>query len=118
MIPTILLVSFIVFLFIRLIPGDIVDLLVQEVGVVSDVTRETIEHSLGIDVPIHIQFFRWLGDLVFHGSLGTSIWSGMPVIDEVVGRWPVTLELGLFSIVIASSSPSPSASSPQSGRTR
>lgn len=98
-IPTIFVVSFIVFLMIRLIPGDVVDLLVQESGVISDMTRETIEHALGIDAPIHIQYVRWLGDLFFHGSLGISIWTDRPVLDEVIGRWPVTLELGLWSII-------------------
>jgi len=60
----------------------------------------SIKHELGLDVPIYIQYWRWLGNLVLHGNLGNSLWTGTPVINEIKQRWPVTFELGILAFLV------------------
>ena len=111
-VPTFLVVTAIVFLAIRFIPGSTVDLMVaemSEVGTSDNIDREAIESALGLDMPIHIQYGRWLGILpqeegsfsgLLQGDLGDSLWSGSTVISEIIPRIPVSLELGLFGLLI------------------
>ena len=102
-IPTLLIVSIIVFMTVRLLPGDIVDSITR--GAVMSgggpVDREAIERALGLDVPLHVQYARWLGDIVLRGSLGDSLRSGEPVTAKIVGRLGVTFELGLLSMLLS-----------------
>ena len=102
-IPTLFIVSTIVFLTIRLIPGDVVDMIVFQSQRRSGglVDREAIERQLGLDVPLHVQYGRWIGDIVRHGSLGISLRSGQPVTPQILRTIPVTFELGLLAIVIS-----------------
>lgn len=100
-IPTLLIISLLVFLMLGLIPGNIVDAIMAK-AVISGgmVNREAIERSLGLDVPIYVQYFRWLGDIVFHGSLGVSLQNtSNEVTTRIFSRLAVTFELGLISIV-------------------
>ena len=103
---TLFLVSVIVFLMIRLIPGDIVDSLIAEMmrggqilGEPPD--RERLERAFGIDVPMHVQYGRWLRDLLLQGSLGNSLLNGAPVLELIASRIGVTFELGLLAILIS-----------------
>jgi len=100
-IPTIFLASLIVFFIIRLIPGDVIDLMLAEVVGAADLTRADIESALGMDVPVHIQYMRWIGSIILHGDLGTSLWKATPVTEELLARIPVTLELGFLALVTA-----------------
>ena len=112
-IPTLFLVSLIIFVMIRLLPGDAVDALVAEMaefGGSKQVNRAAVERSLGLDVPIYIQYGRWVGilpgadgsfDGIFQGNLGRSFWQKRTVIQDIALRWPVTLELGLMGLLIA-----------------
>ena len=101
-IPTLFLISVVVFLIMRLMPGDIVDSIMQRVVARGGtVDREAIERAFGLDVPIHVQYGRWIGDIFLHGSLGDSLRSGQPVTREIFSRVGVTFELGLFAIVTA-----------------
>lgn len=107
------IVSMVVFLLIRMVPGDIVDAMVnqQVVGGVSfEVDREAIRKRLGLDVPMHVQYGRWLGIFpnregrvsgILQGDFGYSLWRGTPIVREVALRWPVTLELGLIAFLLA-----------------
>jgi len=104
MIPTLLIVSFIVFLTIRLIPGGIIEQMVWEMrryfpDQIIDI--ESLKRALGLDAPIHTQYFRWLSDILLHGSLGDTLRGGQPVTSVILSRLPVTIELGLVAIVIA-----------------
>ena len=106
MIPTVFIVSLIVFFMIRFIPGTIVDAMVAQQqmiggGVTVSVDRAVIEQALGLDQPILIQYGRWIGNIVMHGDLGNSLWRGIPVTEEIAARWPVTFELGLLALIIA-----------------
>lgn len=102
LIPTLFFASLIVFFTIRLIPGSVIDLMLsQNDGSASGLPRAQLEAALGLDQPIYIQYFRWLGSLLLHGNLGNSLWTGAPVMDEVVHRLPVTFELGAMALIIS-----------------
>ena len=105
MIPTLFLVSLIVFFGARLLPGDIVDIIVgMSEGLSSAVappTRAEVEHALGLDAPILTQYGQWMGNIILHGDFGTSIWKKMPVIDDILLRLPVTFELAFLSLIVA-----------------
>ena len=103
-IPTLFILSILVFLSVRFIPGDVIDVMVGRMmqtyvgGVELD--REALEHALGLDVPVLVQYGRWLGDILLHGDLGESLVGGPPVTEKILDRLPVTVELGVMAIVI------------------
>jgi peptide/nickel transport system permease protein len=100
-VPTLLLVTIIVFSTIRFIPGSVIDTIVSRMEYVTQADRASIEHALGMDVPVHIQYFRWIGNIVLHGDFGKSLLRGTPVLDEIVNRLPITLELGLIGLIVS-----------------
>ena len=100
-IPVLLLVSIVVFLTIRLIPGNIIDMMVSDQGSLTQMDRAKIEQALGLDKPFLTQYGTWLGNIVLHGSLGNSLWDKLPVVDKISKRWPVTFELGILSLIIS-----------------
>ena len=101
MILTLFLVTIIVFLSLRFIPGDVIDWMMSQQKGVNVGDRETLERLLGLDVPIPIQYGRWIGDMFLHGSLGESLIVSTPVTEKILPRLPVTFELGLLSLVIS-----------------
>ncbi|HEY4200967.1 MAG TPA: ABC transporter permease [Devosiaceae bacterium] len=92
-------VSVVVFLMIRLIPGDAVTIML---GANTEVTPDRVAElrsRLGLDLPILVQYGNWIGG-VLHGNLGTSVWTGRPVTEEIGANiWP-TVELTLLSIIV------------------
>ncbi|MHC4048001.1 ABC transporter permease [Bradyrhizobium sp. 23AC] len=102
LIPTLIFSSLIVFMAIRLIPGNILDLMLSHNDVsAAKQTREQLEIALGLDAPLYVQYFAWVGALVFKGSLGNSLWTNMPVMDEILHRLPVTVELGMLALSVS-----------------
>ena len=100
-VPTLLILSMIVFLLVRFIPGDVIDVMQQEMAFTSgEIDREGLERALGLDQPIHVQYGRWIGDIVFHGSLGQSLLGRFSVNEKIAGRLPVTIQLGVTALVI------------------
>ena len=118
-IPTLFLLSIIVFLAVRFIPGDVIDIMVAEMGgwyaTGGDIDREALERRLGLDVPVHVQYGRWIGVLptpdwvtkeshfngILQGTLGEPLIGRFSTIEEqIIGRLPVTIELGAMAIVI------------------
>lgn len=94
-------VSLIVFFSIRLIPGDaITAMLGTEAGLLTPDQRASLARYFGIDQPVHIQYFNWLGGLL-HGDLGVSVTFGKPVLDVILEHFPLTLELAILSMIIA-----------------
>jgi peptide/nickel transport system permease protein len=88
---------------IRLIPGNVIDIMAANAGLQGDFTtldRQNLEHLLGYDQPVIVQYGKWVGNIILHGNLGNSLWSGEPVMDDIKVRWPVTVELGLLSLII------------------
>lgn len=86
------ILSLIVFMMVRLIPGDPVDMMLG-----MDIPKDTKEYErerLGLNDPLYIQYFRFVGNAL-HGDLGTSIFSGKPVVEELAKRFPKTLTLAV-----------------------
>lgn len=102
LIPTLIVASIIVFAVVRLIPGDVLDLMLSENDYASTGhdTRADLEKALGLDQPIYMQYLSWAGNALT-GDLGTSLWRNTPVTQEIGARMPVTIELGVLSLLIA-----------------
>jgi peptide/nickel transport system permease protein len=95
------IVSILVFLAMRLLPGDPIRMLVT-MGGQQEYTEEQIaeiKHQFGMDRSMIIQYFDWMGGL-FHGDMGISILTQAPVSEEIIRRIPITLQLGLTAFVI------------------
>jgi peptide/nickel transport system permease protein len=100
-IPTLIIMSVIVFLLVRFLPGDVIDAMAKDmVFTGGTIDREALEHTLGLDVPVYVQYGRWIGDIVLHGSLGESLVSRFTVKEKIIGRLPVTIQLGAMAILI------------------
>ena len=108
LIPTVVMVSLIIFLLTHLIPGDIIDAMQAAVSDIK-IPRAELERALGLDVSLMHQYGRWLGVVpqadgnlsgLLQGSLGSSLWRKVPVLEQLAQRWPVTLELGLMALII------------------
>ncbi len=102
LIPTLFLLSILVFLSVRFLPGDVIDVMLgrmawQTAGVID---REAVERRLGLDVPVWVQYGRWMGGILLHGSLGKSLMGDWPIEERLFDRLPVTLELGVLAILI------------------
>ncbi len=97
-IPSLVIASVIVFTLPRLLPGDAVQLMVEEKAYGKDI--DDLRAKLGLDRPIYVQYFSWLGHIA-RGDLGESLWTKRAVSEELTRRLPVTLALGLMSIVFA-----------------
>ena len=99
-IPTLFLVTVIVFITARLIPGNVIDLMIADQREVQNQwDRAQLEHELGLDTAVHIQYFRWIGG-IFRGDMGESLWTEIPVMEEVSSRLPVSAELGLMALIL------------------
>src|SRR5215471_12031135 len=96
--PTLLGVSLVVFMIVRLLPGDPARIVAGLQASESDV--ENIRHQLGLDQPAPVQYAQFLVHLT-HFDLGTSVRTGQPVLYEVLARLPWTIELAATSIALA-----------------
>lgn len=97
-IPTLFLVSVIVFALIRLIPGDPAAIMLNDAD--NDAALEAMRTRLGLDQPIPVQFAIWLGNLL-QGDLGTSIRSGEPVLEAITSRFGVTATITGLAVALA-----------------
>ena len=106
-IPTLFLVTIIVFMSVRLIPGDVVDMMVDEMLGTGDgsstekIDRAAIEKMLGLDLPIHIQYLQWMGKIIRYGDFGDSLWKSTTVVEAIGNRLPISIELGVMGLGIA-----------------
>ncbi len=101
LLPTLLLASIIVFVTVRLIPGDVIDLMLSQNDVSADRrNRDQLIAALGFDVPMWQQYGRWVSSIVLQGDLGKSLWRGTPVTEMLLARLPVTFELGAIALVV------------------
>jgi peptide/nickel transport system permease protein len=97
-VPTVLMITLVVFVMMRSVPGDPVVALLGDAYTEEDAVK--VRHEYGLDKPILVQYMIWLGKLV-QGDWGTSILSGRPVLKDVMIRLPVTLELIVLSMAVA-----------------
>jgi peptide/nickel transport system permease protein len=95
--------SMVIFVLMRLAPGNIVDVIFESAGYVDQADKKKLEQELGVDRPLAVQYARWMGELA-QGDLGKSYRYDMPAWKVVKPRLPVTLELAtlalLFSVVL------------------
>jgi peptide/nickel transport system permease protein len=96
-VPTLAVIMLAVFSIIRLLPGDIVRLMVAEQNYAVD--EDALRERLGLNDPLPIQFMKWSGN-VLTGDLGHSLWTRRAISTELRQRFPVTIELGLYSVLI------------------
>jgi peptide/nickel transport system permease protein len=97
-IPSLLIASLIVFTLPRLLPGDVVQLMLEERAYGKDLAD--LQARLGLDRPFYVQYFTWVGRVV-RGDLGESLWTKRPVTQELLQRLPVTLVLGAMAVAFA-----------------
>jgi peptide/nickel transport system permease protein len=93
LLPVMLGVSIVTFALINLAPGDPAEIILRSEGV--EPTREAVDalrEELGLNDPVYVQYLRWLWNLL-HFDLGTSFRTGMPVAEEILSRFPATMEL-------------------------
>jgi len=104
LIPTFLLLTIFVFLIIRLMPGNVIELMVlqhsHEQAGQQQIDVEAIRHMIGLDKPVYEQYWNWLSGL-FRGDMGKSLWTQKGVTADVMARLPITFELGIFAFIIA-----------------
>jgi len=100
-VPTLLGVSILIFSTIRLVPGDaIVAMLGTEAGMLTAVQRQSLEAYFGLDKPPVEQYIVWVGNAL-RGDLGLSVRHGQPVLNVILARYPVTLQLAVMAVTIA-----------------
>lgn len=101
MLIVLIIVSLMVFIAMRLLPGDPIRMLVtqSEQQEFTDAQIQALRHQFGLDRPLLVQYVSWIGG-IFHGDLGTSILQRAPVAQEIVRRVPITLHLGLTAFII------------------
>ncbi len=97
-IPTVLAITVVVFVAMRLIPGDPIDFILAEDY--SEETRAIIWREYGLDKPMHVQYFKWVWQMV-RGNWGDSILTDRPVLPDILMKLPVSLELIVVSMFIS-----------------
>src|SRR5215470_5834659 len=100
MVLTLVGLSVLVFLMLRLVPGTVVEQMIGADAIANPVMVEELKRFFGLDQPWYLQYSRWIGGLA-HGDLGTSWRTGKPVVSLILERLPVTIELALLSVVFA-----------------
>jgi len=101
MVPTLLGVAVLVFLMLRAMPGDIVDVMLRGEG--TAVPQDVVDaerQRLGLDQPIYVQFVKWIGGVV-QGNFGYSMWTGNPVAHEIAIRLELSLQVAIMATVLA-----------------
>jgi peptide/nickel transport system permease protein len=96
--PSLFIASMIVFALPRLIPGDVVQLMLEEKAYGKDLAE--LRAKLGLDRPMPVQYAAWIGKIA-RGDLGESLWTRRPVSGELARRMPVTMTLGGMAIAVA-----------------
>ena len=97
MLPVAFLASFLVFMVVRLIPGDPAMFAAGGENQTSEEAMQLARERMGLNDPFHIQYFKWLGGAV-QGDFGISMNKGVPVTDIVTSAFPATIELAIFAL--------------------
>jgi peptide/nickel transport system permease protein len=101
-VPTLLGVASLVFVIMRVIPGDVALLILggDQAGAIDRAQLAAMHHQLGLDQPLLVQFGTWLWG-VLHFDFGLSLWTGRPVIEELLARLPLSLELAILATIVS-----------------
>ncbi len=100
-IPVLLGITLIVFTMQELMPGDYIDSLIkpEERHLWTEADKARLRQIYGIDQPAPVRYLKWLRNVAFYGDLGTSFYTGEPVLEEMRQRLPATLKLTLVSML-------------------
>ena len=102
LVPALFFASLIVFVIVRLVPGNIIDMMLAQNDVGADkLSRDQLVSTLGLDRPMWLQYFTWIGGILLHGDFGKSLWQNTPVRELLAARMPVTFELGFLALIVA-----------------
>jgi len=99
-IPTVFVASMMVFFLLRFVPGSAIELIAAQAGGITEDAKAAIEHELGLDRPVHVQYVHWISNMIMHGDFGKSLWTGIPVHKEIVRAFPITFEVGLLAFIV------------------
>jgi len=101
-VPTLLGVAAVVFVIMRIIPGDVALLILggDQAGQIDRAQLTAMQHRLGLDQPLVVQFGTWLWG-VLRFDFGTSLWTGRPVVEELLIRLPLSLELAILGTIVS-----------------
>ena len=102
MLVTLIGISIIIFVLLRIVPGNIVDILFDAAGYVDPADKANLQRDLGLDQPIAVQYLHWIWGLL-HGDLGYSYVSEKPALDEILPRIPITARLAALSLCFSAS---------------
>ena len=91
-------VSVLIFFLVRLLPGNIVDIIAGTEGQLGKAQRAAVLREFGLDRPLGVQYFLWLGNM-FRGNFGWSFRTGQPVATLIASRLPITIELALLAVL-------------------
>ncbi len=100
MLLTLFGISVLIFVMLRLVPGNVTDIIFDSAGFVNEKQKKSIERELGLDKPIVIQYVNWIGGLA-KGDLGYAYVSEKPAIDEILPRIPVTVKLATLTLIFS-----------------
>lgn len=100
LVPTLIGMSILIFLMLRLLPGDVVDIMMGMDAQASAEAQQELRESLGLADPIPIQYLKWVGGM-FQGDFGDSMRTGRPVSEILLRALPVTIQLAFFAVIIA-----------------
>ena len=100
LIPTLIGMSLLIFVMMRLLPGDIVDAMVGMDSTVTDEAKDALRASLGLADSWPVQYTRWMGEILT-GNLGVSFRSREPITDQLLRALPITVELALLAILMS-----------------
>ena len=102
MLLTLFGISVLIFTMLRVVPGNIADILFDAAGMIDVAEKAKLEKELGLDKPIAVQYVHWIGGLA-HGDLGYSYVSEKPAIDEILPRIPITAKLAGLALMFCHS---------------
>jgi len=102
MLVTLFGISIVIFVLLRIVPGNIVDILFDAAGFVDPADKASLERDLGIDQPLIVQYLHWIGGLL-RGDLGYSYVSEKPALDEILPRIPITARLAALALLFSAS---------------
>jgi len=102
MLVTLIGISIVIFFLLRIVPGNIVDILFAAAGYVDPADKANLQKELGIDQPLVVQYLHWIGGLL-HGDLGYSYVSEKPALDEILPRIPITARLAGLALLFSAS---------------
>lgn len=102
-IPTLIGITILIFLAMRVLPGDPLSIILSESTgsyVLSDEELAAVRASLGLDQPLYVQYLDWMGE-VLRGDLGSSFWTKEPISALILRRGPITMQIALMAVLFS-----------------